>query len=577
MVIEKAKRLVEHGRDVVILLNSITRLGRAYNTVVPSSGKVLTGGVDANALQRPKRFFGAARNIEEGSSLTIIATALIDTGSRMDEVIFEEFKGTGNSEIILDRKVADKRTFPAIDITRSGTRKEELLTDPQQLKKMYMLRRILNPMGTMDAIDFLLDKFRNTKNNANSSVDEHLIVGPEPKRKRAGPLPALCFLPAAALTLRPIRLNRKRQGRAASMKIRTISIVAVAVAGGLWAGFSIAQEQLQTYPILGGMKEHQPGYGEIENFTIVGYSDLDGWDRPTEIRVSPDGKYAFMASNPPPVDGKNNGGTIADVSDPKNIKVVAHVTNGPTEHSQYINVVGNTLAINQEQLRVRDRSLRGAGTFNPGIRLFDITDPTKPVEKSYFKSDEPGDGREGVHGFWTQDHPTAGKVAFLATTRKGYFGNILVIVDINDAANPKEIAREWWYPGTCLECGEKPEANWIKNDNGGRMGLPNILVSLHDITSYKNRAYLSYRDQGVIILDITDIKKPTFISQIKWTPPVEANTHSVGMVMPKDGKEYPELLVVEDEINRICPWGYLHILDIRDENTPTRSPPSGCR
>jgi transcription termination factor Rho len=166
MVIEKAKRLVEHKRDVIILLDSITRLGRAYNTVVPSSGKVLTGGVDANALQRPKRFFGAARNIEEGGSLTIIATALIDTGSRMDEVIFEEFKGTGNSELILDRKVADKRTFPAMDITRSGTRKEELLVPPDQLKKMYVLRRILNPMGTMDAIDFLLDKLRNTKNNS---------------------------------------------------------------------------------------------------------------------------------------------------------------------------------------------------------------------------------------------------------------------------------------------------------------------------------------------------------------------------------------------------------------------------
>src|SRR6187399_14103 len=166
MVIEKAKRLVEHKRDVVILLDSITRLGRAYNTVVPSSGKVLTGGVDANALQRPKRFFGAARNIEEGGSLTIIATALIDTGSRMDEVIFEEFKGTGNSELILDTKVADKRTFPAMDITRSGTRKEELLTDPAVLKKMYVLRRILNPMGTMDAIDFLLDKLRNTKSNS---------------------------------------------------------------------------------------------------------------------------------------------------------------------------------------------------------------------------------------------------------------------------------------------------------------------------------------------------------------------------------------------------------------------------
>ncbi|MFL4975529.1 MAG: transcription termination factor Rho [Microvirga sp.] len=165
MVIEKAKRLVEHSRDVVILLDSITRLGRAYNTVVPSSGKVLTGGVDANALQRPKRFFGAARNIEEGGSLTIIATALIDTGSRMDEVIFEEFKGTGNSEIILDRKVSDKRVFPAIDITRSGTRKEELLVEKDTLKKMYVLRRILNPMGTIDAIEFLLDKLRQTKSN----------------------------------------------------------------------------------------------------------------------------------------------------------------------------------------------------------------------------------------------------------------------------------------------------------------------------------------------------------------------------------------------------------------------------
>jgi transcription termination factor Rho len=165
MVIEKAKRLVEHKRDVIILLDSITRLGRAYNTVVPSSGKVLTGGVDANALQRPKRFFGAARNIEEGGSLTIIATALIDTGSRMDEVIFEEFKGTGNSEIILDRKVADKRVFPAIDILRSGTRKDELLVDKATLAKMYVLRRILAPMGTIDAIEFLLEKLRQTKSN----------------------------------------------------------------------------------------------------------------------------------------------------------------------------------------------------------------------------------------------------------------------------------------------------------------------------------------------------------------------------------------------------------------------------
>ncbi len=166
MVIEKAKRLVEHGRDVVILLDSITRLGRAYNTTVPSSGKVLTGGVDANALQRPKRFFGAARNIEEGGSLTIIATALIDTGSRMDEVIFEEFKGTGNSEIVLDRKVADKRTYPAMDILKSGTRKEDLLIEKVDLQKIFVLRRILSSMGNTDAIEFLIDKLKQTKNNA---------------------------------------------------------------------------------------------------------------------------------------------------------------------------------------------------------------------------------------------------------------------------------------------------------------------------------------------------------------------------------------------------------------------------
>jgi transcription termination factor Rho len=166
MVIEKAKRLVEHKRDVVILLDSITRLGRAFNTVVPSSGKVLTGGVDANALQRPKRFFGAARNIEEGGSLTIIATALIDTGSRMDEVIFEEFKGTGNSEIVLDRKVSDKRVFPAMDILKSGTRKEELLVDQKDLQKTYLLRRILNPMGTTDAVEFLVSKLKQTKTNS---------------------------------------------------------------------------------------------------------------------------------------------------------------------------------------------------------------------------------------------------------------------------------------------------------------------------------------------------------------------------------------------------------------------------
>ncbi|HBN22570.1 MAG TPA: transcription termination factor Rho, partial [Holosporales bacterium] len=166
MVIEKAKRLVEHKKDVVILLDSITRLSRAYNTVVPSSGKVLTGGVDANALHRPKRFFGAARNVENGGSLTIIATALIDTGSRMDEVIFEEFKGTGNSEIILDRKLSDKRIYPAIDVTKSGTRKEDLLVGKEELSKMWILRRILDPMGSQEGMEFLLEKMRRTKSNA---------------------------------------------------------------------------------------------------------------------------------------------------------------------------------------------------------------------------------------------------------------------------------------------------------------------------------------------------------------------------------------------------------------------------
>ena len=186
MVIEKAKRLVEHKRDVVILLDSITRLARAYNTVVPSSGKVLTGGVDANALQRPKRFFGAARNIEEGGSLTIIATALIDTGSRMDEVIFEEFKGTGNSEIILERKLSDRRTFPAIDITKSGTRKEELLVDKATMSKMWVLRRVLMPMGVTDAMEFLLDKLKYSKTNTDF-FDSMSSQGGNENGGRSGP------------------------------------------------------------------------------------------------------------------------------------------------------------------------------------------------------------------------------------------------------------------------------------------------------------------------------------------------------------------------------------------------------
>ncbi len=220
MVIEKAKRLVEHGRDVVILLDSVTRLGRAYNTVVPSSGKVLTGGVDANALQRPKRFFGAARNIEEGGSLTIIATALIDTGSRMDEVIFEEFKGTGNSEIVLDRKVADKRIFPAMDILKSGTRKEDLLVPRQDLQKIFVLRRILAPMGTTDAIEFLIDKLKQTKTNGDFfELDEYVRARLSFSGKRpACPAPASSCIwdaahpPAAILSPVDCLPDRARYG-----------------------------------------------------------------------------------------------------------------------------------------------------------------------------------------------------------------------------------------------------------------------------------------------------------------------------------------------------------------------------
>ena len=201
MVIEKAKRLVEHKKDVVILLDSITRLGRAYNTVVPSSGKVLTGGVDANALQRPKRFFGAARNIEEGGSLSIIATALIDTGSKMDEVIFEEFKGTGNSEIVLDRKVADKRIFPALDVGKSGTRKEELLVDQGTLTKMWVLRRILMQMGTVDAMQFLLDKMKDAKSNEDFFASHEPVSGVR-----------RCAMPAMPRFRRD--LDRRRAGQA---------------------------------------------------------------------------------------------------------------------------------------------------------------------------------------------------------------------------------------------------------------------------------------------------------------------------------------------------------------------------
>ena len=311
MVIEKAKRLVEHQRDVVILLDSITRLGRAYNTVVPSSGKVLTGGVDANALQRPKRFFGAARNIEEGGSLTIIATALIDTGSRMDEVIFEEFKGTGNSELILDRKVADKRTFPAIDITRSGTRKEELLTEPAVLKKMYVLRRILNPMGTMDAIDFLLDKLRNTKNNAEFfEFDEYLtarrreikmagrnarpfLLGSPISLERIQEIDEIGFLLVRKANCEPlvvevdhvpqggsrtiVEVRRARSEPAQDRTFEPADILALAGDhGAAWVGHFVDLSGERAFREIAGQREHrQPGNVEHRRLLVAGIGNAN--------------------------------------------------------------------------------------------------------------------------------------------------------------------------------------------------------------------------------------------------------------------------------------------------------------
>ncbi|HWP34484.1 MAG TPA: hypothetical protein VNM66_02705 [Thermodesulfobacteriota bacterium] len=312
--------------------------------------------------------------------------------------------------------------------------------------------------------------------------------------------------------------------------------------------------------ILGGGKERQPGYGEIENFTVVGYSDLDGWDKPTEIRVSADGKLAFTAHNPPPTATQKMGGSIIDVSDPARPRVLARVSGPPTVHSQYLDVLGNLLALNQERLRGVEPPPQ---SWEPGLRLFDISDPARPREVGFFRSDDPPG--VGVHGFWLHEDPKLGKLAYLATSKQGYLGNILLIVDINDPSNPREIAR-WWYPGQWTAGGEKPGPNWI-GEGGLTRGLPNIWVYLHDMTVYKDRAYLAYRDQGLVILDVSDPRKPTMIGQIKWTPPDEGNAHSVGIVVPPHGGR-PDVVVVTDEINRRCPWGYLRIIDVRYEPNP---------
>jgi hypothetical protein len=310
----------------------------------------------------------------------------------------------------------------------------------------------------------------------------------------------------------------------------------------------------QTPSILGPAKDRQPGYGELENFTLLSYTDLDGWDQAAEFRISKDGKYAYISNY--------QGATILDVNDPARPKVASKIKNDSSVQSQYIDVIGNLLVVNQEGVRSETNK-----EWTSGIRLFDISDPTKPKEAGFFKTDT--SPNRGVHGFWLHEDPQQGKFAFLATTLKGYFGAILMIVDINNPAAPKEVSR-WWFPGQHTDGGEKIGENWI-DDGGLREGLPKIWVSLHDMTTYKDRAYLAYRDQGVIILDISDLKKPTKISQIKWSPPEEGNTHSIGVVIPAHGGR-PDIILATDEITsaKQCPFGYLHVLDVRHEPNPVQ-------
>lgn len=343
-------------------------------------------------------------------------------------------------------------------------------------------------------------------------------------------------------------------------KVR-VSFVLYPILVLLMVGTLLLVDGLSQTKILGPIREvKQPSYGEFENFTIVSYSYLDGWDEPTEIRVSQDGKYAFTAHNPP----KQLGASIIDISNPEKPRVVGRIEGLSSTHSQYVDVLGSILVRNQERVRGVDPLPK---TWDPGIRLYDISDPTKPREVGFFKSDDPPG--LGVHGFWLYEDSKNGKLAFLATSKQGYFGNILMIVDINDPSKPREVSR-WWYPGTWTAGGEKPGQNWIGQGGlGAKGGLPNIWVYLHDITTYKDRAYLSYRDQGVIILDISDITKPTMISQIKWSPPEEGNTHSIGVVVPEHGGR-PDLIIAADEVTRICPWGYMHIIDVRNERNPVQ-------
>lgn len=307
--------------------------------------------------------------------------------------------------------------------------------------------------------------------------------------------------------------------------------------------------------ILGESRQTQPGYGAIENFTILSYSDIDGWDEAAEFRISKDGRIAYISNY--------KGFSILDVSDPTKPKILSKTTNHPSVQSQYIDVMGDLLLVNQEG--VRDDKYKD---WVSGIRIYSVKDPAKPQELGFFRTALAP--LRGTHGFSLYEDPKGGKYAFVATQMDGFFNNILVIVDLNDPANPKEVAR-WWYPGQNTAAGEKQPPNWVADAVGLRQRLPNLWVSLHDMTLYKDRAYLAYRDMGVITLDISDVRNPVKVSQIKWSPPEEGNTHSIGIKVPAHGGR-PDIIMATDELltPADCPFGYLHILDVRYEPNPVQ-------
>jgi hypothetical protein len=329
----------------------------------------------------------------------------------------------------------------------------------------------------------------------------------------------------------------------------------LAALAALFLGLGAAALVFGQTKILGEAKETQPSYGSIENFTLLSYTDVDGWDQVAEFRVSKDGRTAYLSNY--------RGFSIVDVSDPARPKVISRTSNHPSVQSQYIDVLGDLLVVNQEG--IRDEKVK---EWTSGIRLYDIKDPAKPRELGFFKTTT--QPMRGTHGFWLHEDPKQGNFVFLASQMEGYFNNILLIIDINDPANPKEVAR-WWFPGQHTAGGEKRPENWLEDNDGLRRGLPSIWTSVHDITTYKDRAYLAYRDQGVITLDISDIRKPVKISQIKWSPPEEGNTHSIGIVVPKHGGR-PDIILATDEVTAAiqCPFGYLHVLDVRHEPNPVQ-------